>query len=88
MKKNNNFHLSVRLQKWQHLLLDEVRVAIKFATMLQAPGPGKYASDGVGAGRPSLEGEVRIMFLSATQTGTLFLLIMNAKHHLFTWSKH
>lgn len=37
------------------LLLNEVRVAVKFPTMLQASGPGKNAGDGVGAGRSSLK---------------------------------
>lgn len=39
----------------KHLLLDEVIVAVEFATVFQASGPGKNAGDGVGAGRPSLK---------------------------------
>lgn len=42
------------------LLLDKVRVAIEFPTMLQASGPGKNAGDGVGAGRSSLKPDLRI----------------------------
>lgn len=37
-----------------HILLYKLRVAVKFASMLQASGPGKNTGDGVGAGRPSL----------------------------------
>lgn len=44
-----------------HLLLDKVGVAVEFATMLQASGPGKNAGNGVGAGRPSLKVLLRIM---------------------------
>ena len=45
----------------KHLLLDKVGVAIKFATMLQAPGPGKNTGNGVGAGRSSLEVEISLI---------------------------
>lgn len=38
-------------------LLDKVRVAIKFPTMLQASSPSKNAGNGVGAGRPTLRVE-------------------------------
>lgn len=41
-------------------VLDEVRVAIKFAAVLQAFGPGEDAGDGVGAGGPPLEVKVRM----------------------------
>lgn len=38
----------------QTILLYKVGVAIKFATVFQAPGPGENAGNWVGAGRPSL----------------------------------
>lgn len=38
-----------------HILLYKVGVAVEFASMLQASGPGKNTGDGVGAGRPSLK---------------------------------
>lgn len=41
------------------ILLDKVRVAIKFAPMLKTSGPGKDAGNGVGARRPSLKVEIR-----------------------------
>lgn len=44
-----------------NILLNQVGVAIKFAAMLQASGPGKNAGNGVGACRPSLKVELRIM---------------------------
>lgn len=52
----------------KHFLPDKVGVAIKFATMLQASGPGENAGDGVGAGRPSLRAELRIMLVCLTIT--------------------
>lgn len=44
----------VFLQILLQLLLYKVRVAVEFASMLQAPGPGKNTCNGVGAGRSSL----------------------------------
>lgn len=42
-------------------LLYKVAVAIEFATMFQASGPGKNAGNGVGAGRPSLRVKLKIL---------------------------
>lgn len=47
--------------KSKQLLLHKVGVAIKFATMFQAPGPGENAGNGVGAGGPSLKAELWVM---------------------------
>lgn len=47
--------------KQKPVILNEVRVAVEFAAMLQASSPGKNAGDGVGAGRPSLKIDLRIM---------------------------
>lgn len=48
------------------LLLYKVGIAIKLATMLQASGPSKDASNRVGAGRPSLKVKLNIRLLLTT----------------------
>lgn len=44
-----------------NLLLYEVRVAIKFPSVLQASGPGKDAGNGVSAGWPTLKAEMETL---------------------------
>lgn len=48
---------------FQPLLLYKVGIAVEFATMLQASGPGEDAGNRVGAGRPSLKAKLSVSFL-------------------------
>ncbi len=42
--------------KFKQLLLYKVRVAVEFAAVFQASGPGEDAGNGVGTGLSSLQG--------------------------------